>query len=253
MASAIVRGMLNRKVAAAEAIGCTCGADPSGETLARETGITYHAEVNALVQDADTVILACKPQQFAEIAASIGEQRLVISILAGMPLKKLADKFTGARNLVRSMPNTPGQIGAGITAYVAQHPLSESDQATTHDILGALGKVLAVDEAHMDAVTAISGSGPAYVFEFTAALAEAGVALGLDREIATELARQTIVGAGSLMEATGTDAETLRNQVTSPGGTTQAALETFAKDDLRGVVARATAAAKARSLELGAD
>jgi len=256
MASAMVKGLLNTGAFAAPEIGCTCGDDSTGPSLAEATGIHYEADLDGLLTGADIVVLACKPQQFAALDGRVTELthgQLVISILAGTPLARLQERFSRARNCVRAMPNTPGQIGAGISAYASAGPLSTDDQQAVETVLGALGQVVAVPEEQLDAVTAVSGSGPAYVFEFTAALACAGEAAGLPPEIAEQLARQTVIGSGLLLQNTPDTPEALRQQVTSPGGTTQAALDQFAVDNLRAVVFRAVDAARRRSIELAED
>ncbi len=253
MASAMVGGLLAKDLYPANAIGCTCGDDPTGPRLAEETGIGYFAEAADLLADADTLVLACKPQQLAALDAAysdLTEGRLVVSILAGTTLERLQEKFPKARNVVRAMPNTPGQVGAGITAFAPRERLSQADRTTVLGILGALGEVLELPEARLDAVTAISGSGPAYVFEFTAALRAAARQLDLPEAVADRLARQTVIGAARLMESVETDPEELRNAVTSKGGTTEAALKAFAEGGLRALVMKAAAAAESRSREL---
>jgi pyrroline-5-carboxylate reductase len=151
------------------------------------------------------------------------------------------------------MPNTPGQIGAGITAWCAPHALAAGDRATVDAILGALGQVIELAEPQLDAVTGLSGSGPAYVFEFTAALRDAGEAAGLPRETAWRLALETVLGSARLMAHTGTEPEVLRDQVTSPNGTTFAGLQQMARRDFRGVLRETVLAATARSRELSKD
>ena len=253
MASAMVQGILQNHFFAPGEIACTCGADPTGPALAEQTGIGFTRELSELLSAADCIVLACKPQQFNQLSPQLAELasgKLVVSILAGTPLSRLVAKFPSARNVVRAMPNTPGQVGAGITGFAPQAPLHPDDAETTRKILGALGEVVAVEEAQLDAVTAISGSGPAYLFEFTAALREAAKELGFTPEAAHRFAVQTIIGSAKLLEATGEDPEVLRTNVTSPGGTTQAALESFAADGLRNIVARAATAARDRSIEL---
>ncbi len=253
MASAMVRGVLARRLYQPAQIGCTCGADPTGPALAAQTGITYEPDPAKLLGAADIVVLACKPQQLASLDAayiSATEGKLLLSILAGTPLAKLAAKFPRARNLVRAMPNTPGQIGAGITAYSARTTLAPSDQQTVESILGSLGPVLALPEADIDAVTAVSGSGPAYLFEFVAAFRAAATATGLPPAIAEKLVLETVRGAVKLLETTGEDPEKLRNAVTSPGGTTEAALNVFRAANFRQVFQDAVAAAQRRSEEL---
>jgi pyrroline-5-carboxylate reductase len=149
------------------------------------------------------------------------------------------------------MPNTPGQIGEGATGYFFLNTPEEADSKIIRSILASLGKIYAMqDEKDLDRVTAISGSGPAYIFEFTCALEEAAKSIGLESGIAKELALQTIVGSAKLMETSEFNPEELRNLVTSPNGTTQAALESFSSDRLREIVKRAATAACNRSIEL---
>lgn len=253
MASAMVYGILQTGSYSPAEIGCTCGNDPTGPELSKRAGIVYEPDLKTLLAQSDIIVLACKPQQFEGLDATIAELasgQLIISILAGIPLVRINGKFAAARNRVRAMPNTPGQIGAGITAFASDTPLSTDDEALVQLILGSMGEVVKVPEEQLDAVTAVSGSGPAYVFEFTAALAEAGVAAGLPPEIAARLARQTVTGAGLLLAKSTDTPEELRRQVTSPGGTTQAALEQFNEDKLRDIVRHAVFAAKERSIEL---
>lgn len=256
MASAIVDGLLAKKVSRPDRLACTDGGDGTAAQLAARTGIRATSDLAALISAADTVVLACKPQQLAGLdprLAALADGKLVLSILAGKRLERLAQVFPRARNLVRAMPNTPGQIGAGITAWCSLSPLSPGDRVRVDAILGALGAVITVDEAQLDAVTGVSGSGPAYVFEFAAALREAGVASGLPRDLAAKLALATVLGSARLMESTGLEPETLRDQVTSPNGTTFAGLQRMAARDFRGLIAETVRAATARSRELSRD
>jgi pyrroline-5-carboxylate reductase len=255
MASAMVDGLLARGASPARLI-CLSGSGQTATALAARTGITATADLGTLLQEADTLVLSCKPQQLAGLdprLVGLTAGKLVLSVLAGKRLARLAQVFPAARNLVRAMPNTPGQIGAGITGWSARAPLSPPDQQNVDALLGALGKVVAVEETHLDAVTAVSGSGPAYVFEFAAALREAGISAGLDRETARQLAVETILGAAKLMAASPADAETLRNQVTSPNGTTYAGLMRMEARGFRSLIQETVAAAKARSEELSRD
>jgi pyrroline-5-carboxylate reductase len=151
------------------------------------------------------------------------------------------------------MPNTPGQIGAGVTAYAPLKELSHGDLNIVTHTLSSLGNYHRVEEADLDAVTAVSGSGPAYVFEFAAAMREAGTAAGLNPELAKALAYDTLLGAAKLLNQSDASAEELRIAVTSPGGTTAAALKVFEDGELRALVHRAISAAKARSLELAKE
>jgi pyrroline-5-carboxylate reductase len=256
MASAIVRGLLEEQHYTPDEIACTCGDDPSGPELAEQTGIQFAKDIHKVVRKAETIVLACKPQQFSQIDDVLAEAahgKLVLSILAGTPITRLSAKFCNARNIVRTMPNTPGQIGAGVTAFAPQHPLSPKDQSIVENTLSSLGNFHEVEETDLDAVTALSGSGPAYVFEFAAALREAGIKCGLDETLSSSLAIDTLLGAAMLLADSQDSPEALRNAVTSPGGTTAAALNVFNDNDFRGLVYKALAAAKKRSLQLAQE
>ena len=256
MASAIVDGLLAKKIYRPADLACGDGGDGTAQALATRTGVSATADLTALLTPADVIVLACKPQQLATLdplIARLAAGKLVLSILAGKRLERLAQALPSTRNLVRAMPNTPGQIGAGITAWCSLRPLTPSDRSVVDDILGALGQVVALAEPQLDAVTGLSGSGPAYVFEFTAALRDAGEAAGLPRDIAWKLAMETVLGSARLMVQTGTEPETLRNQVTSPNGTTFAGLQRMAAHDFRGIIRETVLAAKTRSEELSKD
>lgn len=256
MASAIVDGLLAQQVCQPRELACIDGGDGTAAALATRTGITAAPDLATLLASADAIVLACKPQQLATLdpqLADLAAGKLVLSILAGKRLARLAQALPQARNLVRAMPNTPGQIGAGITGWSALHPLSGDDRARVEAILGALGPALELAEPQLDAVTGLSGSGPAYVFEFAAALRDAGEAAGLPPETAWQLARETLLGSARLLAQTGTPPETLRNQVTSPNGTTYAGLQRMAARDFRGLIKETVLAATERSRELSRD
>lgn len=202
------------------------------------------------------VVLAVKPQIMGEVLGaakrSIGAETLVVSIAAGISAEKIATGL-GTERVVRTMPNTPAQIGKGISGAFATGGVSAQDRDLAEALLAAAGGVVWVeDESLIDAVTAVSGSGPAYVFHLVEAMAAAGEAEGLGPEQAMKLARQTVVGAAALMEADESPAEQLRKNVTSPNGTTQAALDVLmAPDGLGALMQRAVSAARKRSEELG--
>jgi len=199
-------------------------------------------------------LIAVKPQSFREAGAAlkahIAPSTLVVSIMAGTTIKLLQEVCGGA--VVRAMPNTPASIGRGITVAVAAQDVSAAQRATAGALLRATGAVEWIDdESLMDAVTAVSGSGPAYVFLLAEELARAGVAAGLPEALATTLARETVAGSGELLHRSDLASGTLRQNVTSPGGTTAAALEVLmGKDGLQQLMIRAIAAATARSKEL---
>jgi pyrroline-5-carboxylate reductase len=256
MASAIVHGLLEKEHYAPEEIACTCGDDPTGPTLAEATGIHYFADITQALCETEAVVLACKPQQFNAIDQGLADAaggKLVLSILAGTTLARLNETFSKARNLVRTMPNTPGQIGAGVTAFAPLRELSEKDSRIVENALSSLGNFHEVEEADLDAVTAVSGSGPAYVFEFAAALRDAGEEAGLPRELAESLSVDTLLGAAMLLAEGEASAEELRDAVTSPGGTTAAALDVLKGADFRKLIAQTVAAAKARSIDLAGE
>ncbi|NVN87861.1 MAG: pyrroline-5-carboxylate reductase [Rhodopseudomonas sp.] len=201
-----------------------------------------------------TLVLAVKPQMFRDagpaLRAYVGPNTLVVSIMAGTPIATLAEVCGG--HVVRAMPNTPAAIGRGITVAVAARDVSAVQRDTADALLRATGAVEWVDdEALMDAVTAVSGSGPAYVFLLAEELARAGVEAGLPAELATKLARHTVAGSGELLHRSDLDSATLRQNVTSPGGTTAAALAVLmAADGFQSLLTRAVAAATKRSSEL---
>jgi pyrroline-5-carboxylate reductase len=209
----------------------------------------------ATLKDVGAIVIAVKPQIAAEalpaLAAMIGPATVVVSIMAGRTLQFLAGALRHAGALVRAMPNTPAAIGRGITVAVPLR-VSETQRDLAHRLLIATGTVEWVaDEALMDAVTAVSGSGPAYVFLLAEALAQAGVASGLPQPLAEKLARETVAGAGELLNRSALDAATLRENVTSPGGTTAAALDVLMREDgLPGLLKKAVAAATKRSRKL---
>ena len=201
-----------------------------------------------------TLVVALKPQTFAEAGADLkpfaGADTLVLSIMAGTTIATLQRVCGG--NVVRAMPNTPAAIGRGITVMVAANNVSAAHRAVADALLRATGSVEWIDdEGLMDAVTAVSGSGPAYIFLLAEELARAGVEAGLPEELATKLARETVAGSGELLHRSETASATLRQNVTSPGGTTAAALEVLmGPDGMQSLLTRAVAAATKRSKEL---
>ena len=204
----------------------------------------------------EVVVLAIKPQMLDEASASIapliGPATLVISIMAGKTIANIVARLP-ASAIVRAMPNTPAAVGRGITGAAANAQVTAAQRAAADALLRAIGQLEWVaDESLIDAVTAVSGSGPAYVFHLVEALAAAGAAVGLPADIALRLARATVEGSGELMfQEPGTSAEQLRTNVTSPGGTTAAALEVLmGADGLTPLMTRAVAAAKRRAAEL---
>lgn len=232
--------------------------DPSpGDTaqeFAEDYGISIASEAVGL--EPNVLVLAVKPQIIGPVMESlrpvVGTHTLVLSIAAGISIARLAAGLATDR-VVRTMPNTPAQVGKGISGAVAAAAVTPSQRESADALLQAAGPVVWFDaEADLDAVTAVSGSGPAYVFNLVEAMAAAGVAQGLPETVAMQLARQTVIGAAALMEADASPASTLRQNVTSPNGTTAAALAVLmAEDGLTPLVGRAVDAARKRSEELG--
>jgi pyrroline-5-carboxylate reductase len=226
--------------------------NPSDEinSLAKQ-GVRLNPSTSGAI---DTIVLAVKPQSFREAGAKlkplIAPSTLVVSIMAGTTIASISEVCGGA--VVRAMPNTPAAIGRGITVAVAASDVSEGQRALTDALLRATGSVEWVDdEALMDAVTAVSGSGPAYVFLLAEELARAGVEAGLPLDLATKLARATVSGSGELLHRSELASATLRQNVTSPGGTTAAALDVLmGKEGLQPLMIRAIAAATRRSKDL---
>jgi len=256
MASAIVDGLLAKGTYSKDDIICLSGSGKTAEALAGRTGIRLAASLDALLSRADVVVVAFKPQHLANADPRLAELtagKLVISVLAAKTVARLEKTFPKARNIIRTMPNTPSAIGAGVTGWCAAKPLEAKDRELVLNLLRAVGREVELPETQIDALMAISGCGPAYIFEFAAALREAGAAAGLDSATSQMLALETILGAAKLMVQTGTEPEALRNQVTSPNGTTFAALKRFEAHNFRGIVQEAVLAAKARSEELSRD
>jgi pyrroline-5-carboxylate reductase len=208
------------------------------------------------IAPAAAIVIAVKPQTAAEavppLAPHVGKATLVLSIMAGRALRFLQDALPANTAIVRAMPNTPAAIGRGITVACPNAEVSARQRKLAGDLLAAIGKVEWVnDEALMDAVTAVSGSGPAYVFLLAEAMTQAGIAAGLPAELAARLARETVAGSGELLHRSGVDAATLRQNVTSPGGTTAAALAVLmGPGGFDALLTKAIAAATRRSREL---
>ncbi len=256
MAEAMIAGLLRQKLATPENLIAAGPRAERGEQLSRQYGIQCTTDNSAAVSQADVVVLSVKPQRLSEVMKGLGGIRpeaLVLSIVAGASIKKIGAGLKH-KAIVRSMPNTPGQIGEGITVWTASPEASPEQREMAKRILGALGEqVFVEDESYLDMATALSGTGPAYVFLFTEALIDAGVHMGFPRRISEQLVLQTIKGSASFYEQAEQHPATLRNQVTSPGGTSAEALYYLEKAGFRTAISRAVWAAYQRSLELGKE
>lgn len=256
MAEAMIAGLVRQRLAKPENLQASGPREERGEELQRKYGIRTTTDNAMAASDADVVVLSVKPQRLSEVMKSMKAVRkdaLVLSIVAGATIQKIG---VGLKHnaIVRSMPNTPGQIGEGITVWAASKETSETQQEIARQILGALGEeVFVEDEGYLDMATALSGTGPAYVFLFTEALIDAGVHMGFPRRIAEQLVLQTVRGSVDYYRHAQRHPATLRNQVTSPGGTSAAALYYLEKAGFRTAISRAVWAAYQRSLELGKE
>ena len=221
--------------------------------LVGKYAITVESLENA-VSTSDVILLVVKPQDMqgllTEIKPHINKNALVLSFVAGKKIGFIQDNLTNTQPIVRIMPNTPTSVGLGAAGYSFGSAVTQEHRGFVASLLAAAGKAVEVDESLQDAITATSGSGPAYFFAFVEAMVDGAVALGLSREDATTLTIQTIVGSATLLEKSGDSPTVLREKVTSPNGTTAAALASFSNDHLSEIVARAMKAAHARSQEL---
>jgi pyrroline-5-carboxylate reductase len=252
----MITGLLHQKLAEPENLIAAGPRPERGQELHKKYGIRTTLDNASAAQEVDVVVLSVKPQRLSEVMKgikSIRPEALLLSIVAGASIKKIG---TGLKHkaIVRSMPNTPGQIGEGITVWAASAETSKDQREVARAMLGALGaEVFVEDESYLDMATALSGTGPAYVFLFTEALIDAGVHMGFPRRIAEQLVLQTIKGSTSFYEQAEQHPATLRNQVTSPGGTSAEALYYLEKAGFRTAISRAVWAAYQRSLELGKE
>lgn len=255
MAEAMIVGMLRRQITPPNCIRTSDPKPDRGEELRAHYGVTPFTDNVAAAKGADVVILSVKPQRLEKVLAGlkdrIPEKALVLSIVAGAAMQTIAQGLNRT-SIVRAMPNTPAQIGEGITIWTASPDVSPEQQEMARQVLGALGQEIFVEEeSYLDMGTALSGTGPAYVFLFMEALIDAGVHLGFPRRIAEQLVVQTIRGSVDFYSANKQHPATLRNQVTSPGGTSAAALYYLEKAGFRTAISRAIWAAYERSQELG--
>lgn len=255
MAEAIIAGLLRRGITTPDTILAAGPRLERVEELHARYGIQPYTDNSAAASQADLVILSIKPQRLAKVLAGLAghiqPHTLVLSIIAGATIQTISEGLKHEA-IVRSMPNTPAQIGEGITVWTASPAVNEEQHALACQVLGALGQEIYVEEEHyLDMATALSGTGPAYVFMFMEALVDAGVHMGFPRRIAEQLVTQTILGSISYYERQKIHPAQLRNQVTSPGGTTAQALYYLEKAGFRTAISRAIWAAYERSQELG--
>jgi len=258
MATALGRGIIQAGLTAPENLLASDPVPEARERFAEATGARTTAENTQLAARADVIFLAVKPQQMAAVLAElrgesgrIGAGQLVISIAAGIRLAVLAEGLPGEVRLVRVMPNTPCLVGQGACGYcLGQNATGEKDRLVGK-LLGAVAMAYRVEEKLLDAVTGLSGSGPAFVYQIIEALSDGGVRMGLPRSVATALAAQTVRGAAEMVLTTGEHPAALKDRVASPGGTTIAGLQALESAGLRAALMAAVQAAAQRSIELG--
>lgn len=256
MAGAMVDGLITSDALAPKDIVCYSPSGKSAGALADRTGIRQAHSVAELLDTAGVLIVAFKPYHLDSVDQELVERssgKLIISVLSGKRIASLSRAFPEARNIVRTMPNTPSQIGAGITPWCSQNELTAEDRASLDALLSAMGQHLEIAESSMDAATAVSGSGAGFVFEFAGALCEAAEHAGLDAKTAHTLAIETLLGSARLLARSKDSPDALRNKVTSPNGTTMAGLDHLKAGDFRGLIRGTIEAAKKRAVEISQD
>lgn len=253
LARAIVIGLLEKQVLSPKELICVSGSGATAQALSRETEIELASSRIDLLERAQTVVLAFKPQHLDTITNEEGaaaQESLIISVLAGRTLESLQTAFPHARNIVRVMPNTPSRIGQGVSAYCFRETPSDQDRQLVDSLLGALGTCYEVEESQMHIVTAVSGCGPAVFFQFIDHIAQAAEKRGLDRELAATLAIETGIGSLQLMNQSKQAPSQLVDEVVSPNGVTHALLASLANNDWSGIIDTAIESAVNRSIEL---
>jgi len=254
MAGAMIRGLASSNTCAVENLIASDAYRPCLDTLAADLKMKVTDQNSEVAGSADVVFIAVKPQQVKDVCGEIakaGTNPMVVSIAAGITLDSLASWLPANSRIVRVMPNTPCMVGELAAGYSPNAACSDADAALVGSILGALGTAFKVKESDLDAVTGLSGSGPAYVFQFIEALSDGGVRAGLTRPVATQLAAKTVRGAATMVLQTGKHPGELKDQVTSPGGTTIAGVHALEQAGMRAAVMNAVVAATERSRELG--
>lgn len=255
MATALARGLIESGFSAADEICASDVVEGARQAFARETGAAVLTDNAAVVARSGVIVLAVKPQSMTgvldELRPLLKPSHLVISIAAGVTLSALSTALGEHVRLVRVMPNTPCLVGQGASGFAVARTATSDDAAFTQALLATVGLAVQVPESLLDAVTGLSGSGPAYAFAMIEALSDGGVCAGLPRDVATRLAAQTLLGAAQMVLKTGQHPGALKDAVASPGGTTIAGLLELERGGLRGTLMNAVVSATRRSQELG--
>jgi len=253
--SAMARGIIRAGLAAKDNVMASDVSDALRQAAVSELGIKVTADNGALCDFADIIILAVKPQIVdpvaKEIAKKLGKTKLLVSVAAGVPIARIETNLEKGARVVRVMPNIPCVVGAGAAGFAGGSHATATDMERVGAILNSFGVGMAVEEKYLDAVTGLSGSGPAYVFLFIEALADGGVQVGLARDVALKLAMQTVYGAAKMALESNKHLGELKDEVTSPGGTTIAGLYAMEQKGFHGTVMDAVVNATRRSQELG--
>lgn len=256
MATALAQGLVQAGVVPADQLLASDPSIEARERFARATSARTTSSNQEVVRDSDVVILAVKPQQLGAVLAELRggtAAKLVISIVAGTRLGVLAQHLGPESRLVRVMPNTPALVGRGACGYCLGGRATADDGRLVQQMLAAAGVAYEVDEKLLDAVTGLSGSGPAFVYVIIEALSDGGVRMGLPRQVATALAAQTVLGAAEMVLRTGEHPAVLKDRVASPGGTTIAGLQAIEEGGMRAALIAAVEAATRRSIELASS
>ena len=259
MAEAMIKGLLSVSFIEAKNVFVSEPSEAKRDTLHAEYKIKVSADNRELVKKCDIIILAVKPQivqkVLRDIASLVGRDKLVISIAAGVPIAIMNDVLRGGKNkkfsIVRTMPNTPALVQEGVTAIASGEHVRKIDVKIAHRIFEAVGRTVDVEEDQLDAVTGLSGSGPAYIFMLIEALSDAGVKMGLSREVANTLTIQTVLGSAKLARESGKHPGELKDMVTSPAGTTISGLHALEEGSFHTTLMNAVEDATLRSRELG--
>lgn len=257
MGGALVRGLLRAQLVPPERITIVDIHPQKLETLRNQYGLRATSDSRVAVRGADIVLLAVKPRTLNDVLDAIREEtqphQLFISIIAGVETAYICERLGKNNPVVRVMPNIAATVDAAASAISAGRYATEEHMAVAEAIFSAVGEVVRVEEEHLDAVTGLSGSGPAYIYMVVEALSDGGVKMGLPREIALKLAVQTVLGAAKLVKETGVHPATLRDQVTTPGGTTISAIHELEERGLRAMLISAVVTATEKSRELAAQ
>jgi len=257
MGTALIKGLIESGVYGKEQLGASDKDSSALKRMTEQFGVSSYSSNRDLVRQCYTVVLSIKPQNMKdvleEVKAVITENHLVISIAAGIPLKMIKNILKKDIPLIRVMPNTPALVQKGISALARGECATTDDMAIGRTIFNAVGDTVEVEEAMMDAVTALSGSGPGYVFRIMECMVDAGMTVGLERDTCLRLVIQTFLGAATLAKESEYSLSRLREMVTSPGGTTAAGLSVFDSMGLEEMIKNVVKAAHGRSIELGRD